>query len=220
MDLPTDPRYYSIPDRQVGMLLLLLKDVTELLDKAGIRYCIDGGTLLGAVREKAFIRWDDDLDLGVPYPDYHKLEKVLVPLGDLGYTVEKYSNMYKVFIPGYWLFNDIKTVGTPTLDIFPWTVSEGGHVVRLADPDQIKKWPACWHWKKDLFPLKKYKFDELQVWGPNNPIPYLDRMYKDWRTKAVIELRAPPDGKQVNRKNKTITLDLIEPYVDPIPEFK
>ena len=43
--------------------------------------------------------------------------------------------------------------------------------------------------KTDLYPLKMVKFGELTVPAPNNPIPYLDGTYPDWRTKIVIDLR-------------------------------
>ena len=39
----------------------------------------------------------------------------------------------------------------------------------------------CVFKKKDLYPLKKYKFGEYKVLGPNNPKGYLDGCYgKDW----------------------------------------
>ena len=54
----------------------MLRDVIVFFEKHNLRYFAISGTLLGAVRHKGFIPWDDDIDLGMPRPDYDKLLKI------------------------------------------------------------------------------------------------------------------------------------------------
>ncbi len=63
---------YDIRPLQLRILRILLA-VDKVCKEHNLRYYIMAGTMLGAVRHKGFIPWDDDLDIGMPRRDYDLL---------------------------------------------------------------------------------------------------------------------------------------------------
>lgn len=59
-----------------AMELNMVKCFVEVCEQYGLTYRIMGGTLLGAVRHKGFIPWDNDIDLAMPRKDFNKLLEV------------------------------------------------------------------------------------------------------------------------------------------------
>lgn len=68
--------------------LEILKEIHAFCEKRGIRYTVAYGTLIGVVRHKGFIPWDDDVDVVMPRADYERFIR------------EFRSDWLKVAVPG------------------------------------------------------------------------------------------------------------------------
>lgn len=61
--------------RRVQLIELeILHELERRCAEASVRWFVLGGTLLGAARHQGFIPWDDDIDVGMPRPDYERFE--------------------------------------------------------------------------------------------------------------------------------------------------
>lgn len=73
--------YLSTKEIHEG-LLDLLKFFDQFCQEHDMTYFLAGGTLLGAIRHKGFIPWDDDADIIMPRKDYNKLISLAHKLPD------------------------------------------------------------------------------------------------------------------------------------------
>ena len=58
------------------VLLSMLDDLLPVFDRCGISWTLGGGSVLGAVRHKGFIPWDDDIDINMPRKDFNELSRI------------------------------------------------------------------------------------------------------------------------------------------------
>ena len=89
--------------------LCLLKEFDRICQQHGIKYSIDGGTLLGAIRHGGFIPWDDDADVIMNRSAYDKWVSVC----DTELNPEKFYFQDLFRTPGYrWGYGKLRMKGT------------------------------------------------------------------------------------------------------------
>lgn len=195
-------------------------DVDRLFVKNDIPYWMIGGTLLGAVRHKGIIPWDDDLDIAIDYRDAKKLKKIAPQLEKCGYKLVKVWIGYKIFykkmkhIDGY-------NYAFPNIDIFTAKYNDRKHKYAYAEDEVNRTWPKDVFPPEELFPLVHYKFGKMYIPGPHEHKPYFDRLYgKDWNRVAYREYDHEINEKVEKVKVKLTAADRVPAKPTTIKERK
>ena len=148
-----------------------LRDIKKIFDGYKFNFWLIGGTLLGAVREKDFISWDDDIDIAV-------YEEEFLP---------KYDVLKKKFIAKGFIFRD-------------WQKSEGTKIGLFRKKQKItidclfldpfyrdNKFRVSRQWR---YPRKYFeKYEEIKFKGmifrvPSPSVSFLKYIYgKNWETQ-------------------------------------
>ncbi len=71
-------------DEMRQRLLSMAEYLQNICKENGLKMFLSGGTLLGAVRHKGLIPWDDDIDVHMPRPDYDRLIKIFKEKENIG----------------------------------------------------------------------------------------------------------------------------------------
>lgn len=123
-------QYYDI-DSIHSVLLGILKYFDAFCRRNGLRYSLSGGTMIGAVRHKGFIPWDDDADIMMPRPDYDKFLQLFNGQSDgRYYALSRESSKDHHYINCYAKVEDSTTVSVEhglrgiakfglNIDVFP-----------------------------------------------------------------------------------------------------
>ena len=188
MEIPIDCNDYNLPDIFINELYQLLKGVSDTCHRNDIKYWIDGGTLLGCVREKNQIPYDCDVDLGMFQKDYDELKKYY------SYFEKKYDFYIREEIPGFlkifskkckMVQGEIRM--SPCIDILVYENFNG--IIAIKDKATRHMYSKYRFLENNLLPLQRtYIYKDLKLYGALNPYPYLDRCYGEWK-KRIHDLK-------------------------------
>lgn len=177
----------KINQNEESGLIQFLNDICEQLRKMNAVYWLEGGTLLGAIRDKKLIPWDHDLDLGLLYESENKTKNLIK------FLKKKYRIRVLKF-PQYediWQLGEVRLIKVykrkylkskfdPCLDIFFYYKSE------LKNIGAVYKYVV---WNRNAYHPSEFleKFQNTKLGDYYFPVPFLYEKFleakygSDWK---------------------------------------
>lgn len=162
--------------------------ICDILDELNINYFLQTGILLGAIREKNFIKWDWGVDISVFFDELlNNIDSIASSLEGAGFKIlriEKKEKNCKIYFIGKY------PIDVTAFTIFGWSYS------RIKDV----------YWRSNYTVPSKFlnNFSSIELFGrkfkcPNNPEEYLTYAYGDWK----VPLRSSDKSLYNNKYYKT-----------------
>lgn len=160
LDIPSGYRKTDLEETH-NEVMDLLGDFHDFCKEHNLRYFVDYGSLLGTIRHKGFIPWDDDMDVSMPIKDYFEFCRLYKPSGDT-VLLSQFSDNSSVVWPSTMTKLTKKTLITKQV-FYP---------LRFLTPIGM-----------DIFPVVGFPFDtEEQLRFGEEMIA----MGEEWRTKIIF----------------------------------
>ena len=152
--------------RKVQINLLIKFD--DFCRKHNLKYVLDGGTLIGAIRHKGYIPWDDDIDVSMPFPDFLKFVELYKKECSQSYmsilygTDNPYGFHFGKFVDKRTVvkssFREDKRLYSVWIDIFPmYSIDDDDDVAQEKIDKVLKYYEKTWKYEStnQRNPLKK-----------------------------------------------------------------
>lgn len=165
----------------------VLADAAGIMTRLGIKWWLNSGSCLGAIREKGFIPGDADIDFGIAPDQDHLWNNIQDAFIEAGFA------LYKA-----WMYKDIKVElsfkrDDVKIDLFFFKTAGGRMWFGAFGPDEEGRWGQYMTFMPRTFPSRL--FDQPQIYYlrgvkcfvPSPPDEYLRLQYgDDWRTPKKV----------------------------------
>ncbi|NGX58526.1 MAG: hypothetical protein K940chlam3_01433 [Chlamydiae bacterium] len=224
MEPVTDEVLPRTRETVVDKLYDSLEVLDDVLRKKNINYILDGGTMLGAVRHKGLIPWDDGANIGILDGDIQNLLDACKEFDKREYYLAKWWGGYRLCKKDGKPQQDVQRYDPktkqwvkdksrfPFVDIFVFEKENDKYVLSSKFSDSKKIWPNEYFTDEEWLHVTDVPFGHLNLKGlkPKHAQEYLKRDYgDDWNKVAYKNWDHERDGtyKQV----KVAILDRSHP---------
>lgn len=188
---PKSPLDFFLPLDKQEELYDVLYDAAAVLEEHGVTFWAMEGTLLGAIRHKGLIPWDDDVDIGITAGHRQKLANI----------PDSAWKKHNLQLARHWLgFKIFRRDGKHVPDTLDWPYlypfvdvfilqNDKGEWRFVHDPAEWKRrgvesWITQYVTDDELFPVQMRQFDfpggKRQIPVPSKTRNYLDRVFTGW----------------------------------------
>lgn len=167
----------------------MLLDTAVLFDQHNIIYHLEGGTLLGIVRDQMLLPWDHDIDISIPESEVEKALKALKHLPfKYRFSFRKKTDLSNIFGLNSVRILKVKLRSVSLLSkIFPFVFRHDNVVLDIFVKFQVEEYVYWQAAKKTMRVDKKFytSFEKISYNGytfkvPNSYREYLTEKYGDW----------------------------------------
>lgn len=186
-------------NEQKKIMIELLEYFDRICRENNIKYSLIGGSLIGAIRHKGIIPWDDDIDVILSKSEYLKLIQILENMNDSRYKLLTINNCRgynfpfpklvdkRTFVVEPRLLNQIKEYGI-FIDIFSYSNTSNSEKIRIKDFKKIKLLNSMMSRTKLDFKTDGFKQNFLRlnknilskIIGYRNIIKFLNNIYNKY----------------------------------------
>jgi lipopolysaccharide cholinephosphotransferase len=175
---------FTLTGKDLGRVRNLLLLLVDILNEAGVVYHLEGGTLLGIVRDGDLLPWDHDFDLSIMRSELPKLQKCIWPLR---------RRLWRVGVRKYemdgmcWIKDQIRLFrisNRKNIQFWEKGKLQGDVFVKELCGDHV-----YWRAKRKIMRVDKKFYEsygEIEYFGRKVKVPnfyedYLEQKYGDWR---------------------------------------